>query len=74
VNPDTGHLVAHRDGETLAPGYEPVPAGYLSRRARRLLGGRSSVIVPQSDPLTRAMHNARKQRKAAEKKARKRNR
>lgn len=72
MNPHTGHLATVEElsthfgeGRTLSPdelrerGYEPVPPGRMSRRAEKLLNGGSGVVVPQNDPLTRAMRKVR---------------
>jgi hypothetical protein len=79
MNPDTGHLVDLRsellsEDEMRERGYEPVPAGRLSNRARKLLAGRGEMTVPLTDPLTRAMKRIRALRKKAERQARKRGR
>lgn len=87
MNPDTGHLATFEHLSGRLPkgrplteddlrdmGYEPVPAGGLSKRAKKLLGHKQSVHVPLDDHLTRAMRRVRAKRKKAAKQARKRSR
>lgn len=78
------------EAEVRRRGYEPVPSGTLAERAERLMKQKQAeldryeaemrdnlgfgVVVPQADPLTRAMKRVRALRKKAAKKARKRNR
>lgn len=79
MNIDTNHLVSAEQFSSLKEaakaGYYAVP-DHLSRRAEKLLKGRSGVHVPRSgnDPLTKWAAEKRRKRRAMARASRKANR
>ena len=75
MNIDTGHLVTLLAGQPPAPGYIPVPPSLGGYVHRELQGGSEAVVnLRENTPLSRWAKRKRKERKQAEKRARKANR